>query len=423
MTSTDPRWICCQIGSREHYAIPRAVAGSGALEAFYTDAWIEPGSLFGRVVPLRLQERHHADLAGQPVKSRTASLLGREFYWRLRRIQEWPKIIRRNQWFQEWVMRELKARNQAAGQKILFSYSYAAHDLFSYARSRGWVCVLGQIDPGIIEEQIVAELYSRSRLGFRNWRKAPPGYWARWREECGLADVIIVNSNWCREALLREGLPADKLVVVPLVYQAPAGSDGFERHYPKTFSKERPLRLLFLGQVILRKGIEEIREAMKCLRGEPVELWLVGPDNGDWPKEEDGGGIRRIGIVSRGETAKYYQAADVFLFPSHSDGFGLTQLEAQAWKLPIIASRNCGEVVVNGINGLLLDDVQPSSIIAAIRHLVQQPDQLVNLSAGSRLKGGFGLIDLAERLAVALRKRDMRSRQIAAAVQRQAWLQ
>ena len=57
----------------------------------------------------------------------------------------------------------------------------------------------------------------------------------------------------------------------------------------------------------------------------------------------------------RGETAaRFYREADVFLFPTLSDGFGLTQLEAQAWRLPVIASRFCGDVVQDGVNGLLL---------------------------------------------------------------------
>ena len=55
--------------------------------------------------------------------------------------------------------------------------------------------------------------------------------------------------------------------------------------------------------------------------------------------------VRWAGTVSREDTARYYRDADVFLFPTYSDGFGLTQLEAQAWKLPIIASVFCGAVV------------------------------------------------------------------------------
>ena len=56
-------------------------------------------------------------------------------------------------------------------------------------------------------------------------------------------------------------------------------------------------------------------------------------------------GVRWIGPVSRAKTAAFYRQADLLVFPTFSDGFGLTQLEAQAWKLPIIATKFCGDVV------------------------------------------------------------------------------
>jgi hypothetical protein len=54
------------------------------------------------------------------------------------------------------------------------------------------------------------------------------------------------------------------------------------------------------------------------------------------------------------------------LFPTLSDGFGLTQLEAQRWKLPIIASGYCGDVVENGHNGIRLEGVTVDSICSAL---------------------------------------------------------
>ena len=38
-------WICCQLGAREHYAIPRALSRVGILEALVTDAWVPPTSI------------------------------------------------------------------------------------------------------------------------------------------------------------------------------------------------------------------------------------------------------------------------------------------------------------------------------------------------------------------------------------------
>ena len=67
-------------------------------------------------------------------------------------------------------------------------------------------------------------------------------------------------------------------------------------------------------------------------------------------------------MAPRVTVESYYCDADVFILPTLSDGFGLTQLEAQAWKLPVIASRYCGDVVRDGFNGVVLEEVSARAI-------------------------------------------------------------
>ena len=42
-------WICCQLGAREHYAIPRALFRLGMLDLLVTDAWVPPSSLLAKI--------------------------------------------------------------------------------------------------------------------------------------------------------------------------------------------------------------------------------------------------------------------------------------------------------------------------------------------------------------------------------------
>ena len=148
----------------------------------------------------------------------------------------------------------------------------------------------------------------------------------------------------------------------------PDASLTFSRQYPAEFSHSRPLRVLFLGQINLRKGIGPLIDAIRLLVGEPVEFWFVGPVQIPVPPDlRDNPQVRWIGPVSRDDTARLYQDADVFLFPTFSDGFGLTQLEAQAWKLPIISTKFCGDVVEDDINGRILSEVTSGEIAANIR--------------------------------------------------------
>ena len=76
--------------------------------------------------------------------------------------------------------------------------------------------------------------------------------------------------------------------------------------------------------------------------------------------------IHWVGPVSRSEVMSHYRAADALVFPSLSDGFGMAQVEARGWRLPIVASRSCGQVVDDGVNGLVLAEVTPEAIAAAI---------------------------------------------------------
>jgi glycosyltransferase involved in cell wall biosynthesis len=71
----------------------------------------------------------------------------------------------------------------------------------------------------------------------------------------------------------------------------------------------------------------------------------------------------------------------VFLFPTLSDGFGLTQLEAMAWQVPVIASTFCAPVVQDGKNGITLQQNTAGGLAAVISNFIQHPEQLKSLSA------------------------------------------
>lgn len=394
-------WICCQIGAREHYAIPRALHQAGLLSSLFTDAWVTPKSPFNHLphsLYQNLRERWHPDLASAQVQAFTAELIQFELSQKLQKGQGWDRMIARNYWFQRRVIRQLE-RSQYPANTVLFTYSYAALELLRYAKSRGWQTVLGQIDPGMMEEKIVQAEVAKHPALAPDWRPVPASYWETWREECQLADRILVNSDWSAQLLQQAGVDPDKLEIVPLVYEPPPQAQAFSRTYPAQFSRARPLRVLFLGQVNLRKGSAAVLEAIPLLEGEPIEFWLVGPQQIAIPPEFiEHPQIRWIGPVARSQAQDYYQQADVFLFPTLSDGFGLTQLEAQAWKLPLIVSRFCGEVVKDQTDGFLLPEVTGKAVAATLKQLNAEPEVLTGLSQASNSSSQFSLSYLAEQL-------------------------
>lgn len=378
------KWICCQLGAREHYAVPRALKLGGLLDELITDLWMK-----------RLVGRFHSGLAGARVVAPNIPALTFELKASLARENGWTLISRRNEWFQKQAVDHLAHNHN--GNHTVFAYSYAAKQIFEFARARGWRTVLGQIDPGPAEERIVAGL--QSPIAHTHWEPAPKVYWDNWRDECSLADQIVVNSNWSRDALIAEGVATEKIRVIPVAYEAASDTSSFQRHYPLAFSAKRPLRVLFLGQVNLRKGVAQLLEAVKLLSGEHVEFWFVGPMQIRMPQDlKLHPQVRWFGVAPRVAVESYYRDADVFILPTFSDGFGLTQLEAQAWKLPVIASRYCGEVVREQVNGIVLEEVSGEAIAEVIRGFLRAPENLSAMSVRSGVDERFSLPMLARSL-------------------------
>jgi glycosyltransferase involved in cell wall biosynthesis len=334
-------------------------------------------------MPASLLERYSPALHDASVMHFTRSLVWFELQARLRGWHGWERIMRRNAWFQRHAKPALQrqfARETTA--PTVFSYSYAASELFSVAQQQGGRTVLGQIDAGPHEEALVAEEHARYPELSQGTVRAPAAYWASWREECRMADTIVVNSSWSRTALQEAGIEGSRVQVIPLMFETANQRNGRPRSYPKQFTHDRPLRVLFLGSLILRKGMGRLLEAIDRLQGVPVHWTFVGDERISVPaRYKEIPNISWEGRVARSQTRAYYDAADVFILPTISDGFALTQLEAQAHGLPVITSERCGDVVRDRENGLRLRDVSPEAIAEAIHWCIDHPDHLPGMSA------------------------------------------
>jgi glycosyltransferase involved in cell wall biosynthesis len=362
-----------------------------------TDAWAPPGS---SLTAFGLSDRFHPDLTQAPVRAWTSRLLAFELAARLKRLSGWPLIIARNHWFERKVVAYLsESRLSVLGPRpIVFAYSYAARDIFCFAKLRGWKTVLGQIDPGPFEEEIVAAEAERESSFAPNWRRAPTDYWKSWREECAAADRIIVNSHWSFDGLAGTGIPKEKLSVVPLALEIDVPFVS-AKAYPKGFTARRPLRVLFLGQVSLRKGIARLLNVARSLQSQPIEFLMVGPIQITIPEDlRSNRKIRWVGPVAQNSVRSYYGQADVFILPTLSDGFALTQLEALAHRLPVIASRRCGDVVIDRVNGLLLEEPTAEAIEEALRFCLDNPDKLAQFSENATVGERFSLSCLGAEL-------------------------
>src|SRR4029450_1799137 len=104
------KWICCQLGSREHYAIPRALSSGRFLGCLLTDAWVPPSSFLAKICAGSLADRFHNELSDARVIAFNSSVILFEMLARARRLAEWKTIIERNRWFQRRVVEALNSR-------------------------------------------------------------------------------------------------------------------------------------------------------------------------------------------------------------------------------------------------------------------------------------------------------------------------
>lgn len=308
--------------------------------------------------------------------------------------------MRRNEWFQRQSVRVLSSLR---GDHVVFAHSYSARSVFKLAKARGWMTVLGQIDPGVEHFAMARRLAEDSPRFGPVPQEPPPRYFQQWRDECAMADCIVVNSEWSRQALAQAGIETAKVKVIPLAYEPPLPYDGPLRTYPSAFTASRPLRLLFTGTQSVVKGVPILLEAMAALRGEPVTLRLVGARGMRIPPElVPRDSVAVIGPVPRSDVMRHYRECDVLVFPTHSDGFGMVQVEGQASGLPIVSSRHCGRVVEDGITGIVLSEVSPGALTAAIRSLLGQPMLLSRFSEAARARRASGIDDLGAALLAAV---------------------
>src|ERR1019366_125873 len=138
--------------------------------------------------------------------------------------------------------------------------------------------------------------------------------------------------------------------------------------------RRRPLRILFVGQAVERKGLPVLLRAFEALRDQiPATLTLVGAG----PEEVahmmlDDRGVRALGKVSEQHKLSELASADVVCAPSlHGESFGMVLTEAFAASAPVIASDIPGyrDVVRDGLDGLLVPAGDALALAEALRRL------------------------------------------------------
>ena len=276
-------------------------------------------------------------------------------------------------------------------------------------------CVVRIESPLEIREPIGRE--SRAKMG------ASEGTWimrlARRCQQIGTQRVarFVAISAEIRDALLAAGIAADRIVSVP---------NGIDtgRFAPLEGEQRAALRarlgldgdtqlVVYTGRIAHSKGVMMLaRSWMTLSAAHPrARLVLVGTGEGSVDSCEselrelmDGGRLRAVTLTGAVDNVhEWLQAADVFAFPSESEGFGLSILEAMSVGLPMICTRVgvAGELPQSPVCALLVEPGDHAGFHDGLRRLLEDAPLRTALAGTTRelVRGRFSMQAVAEHYA------------------------
>jgi len=344
--------ISC-MGSRERYGLPVALYKTGMLQKLYTDlyfpSWIAPLSSV-TIIPNSVRAmlgRNHKELPYQKVVSQYT--LGVNFRVRTRRLvslqQKQELLTKYGSSFACNVAKQL------SNPDVFVGFTAGALETFHTCKEKGIKTILDQVDPGLYEWELISKEVEKNpgwEFGSSDTRWSPD-FEARVKSELELADEIIVNSQHSKDALSYWGI-SKNIHILPIASSIP-------RLNRININNEKPLRILFLGVLSLRKGIHIGVEAVHNLvqRGLKVELILAGESFIRPEKLNEFQGWKYIGSVPGCDVPSLIDSCDVLLFPTFSDGFGMVQVEAISRGMPVISTKNSAQVIEDGVSGFLVE--------------------------------------------------------------------
>jgi glycosyltransferase involved in cell wall biosynthesis len=211
---------------------------------------------------------------------------------------------------------------------------------------------------------------------FEKWKNRLLLQRKRFIREYELADLLLVLSEKAAKTFRVRGFPEEKL------FYLPRGVD-VERFKPG--ARPAKFRAVFAGALIKRKGIQHVLEAWHRLNLTDAELWLIGfvhdeakPFLNQFWRDN----VRVLGFVRDPEN--YLNRVTIHIFPSQWEGSAKVTYEAAACGLPQITTREAGDVVRDGVEGMIVKPGDVNAIAAALEHLYRHPEIVQQMRAAAR---------------------------------------
>lgn len=195
------------------------------------------------------------------------------------------------------------------------------------------------------------------------------------------ADYIIAISHFVKKSFVQRGYDDRKIIVSDLGINE-------DVYFPVAYDKykQKKFKVLYLAHTQVLKGLQYLLQAWQYLQDYDMELIVVGLIDKNTEKiiqkYKNLQGVFFVGaekhIIGR------YQQADLFVFPTLSDGLGKAALEAMACGVPVIITDQCGVEITDGIEGFIVDAGDPVLLENKIRFCYEHRDMTKEMGLAAR---------------------------------------
>lgn len=378
--------ILSHSGKQHSYHVAKALYKLGALERFYTSSYITSGgiqNLLEKSGDNYWSRRYIPGLPGTLVNANwrfeIPEMLLRKIQGKSPAVQK--AVYRRDIKFDQYVASRIGRHKMRFNieKSVFWGFQGSSHDSLIAANNAGMktVCELATAHV-VAAKRILGE---EAKL-HPEWADSidnlvfPTDYERRLVEEPHLAQTVIAASSFSRDSLLKSGIAADKISLLPLGFDPSAIC--YTENLNDKFSL-RPLKLLYAGTVTQRKGIKYLLEAMRILKpGKDIELHIIGGIQGSGEQLKEYNGLFTYhSPVSQSELFSKFREYDALVLPTIFEGFGLVIVEAMAAGLPVITTPNSmgPEVISPDNNGYIVPIRDINALANAIQLLREKSDE------------------------------------------------
>jgi glycosyltransferase involved in cell wall biosynthesis len=377
-------------GNQNVRAMLDGLEAAGMLARFATTVAVEPDNVALKLVPQGLSRdllRRRFNIPREKILQHPWRELARAVcsragwnYW-LRHEKGFASIDGVLQDFDRFSARALPRLHERFGVGAVYTYEDSALDTFQAAKALGVKCVY---DLPISYWEVGRKLMEEEVERLPAWVEAmgggmsdSPAKLERKARELELADLVVVPSRF-----VADSLPAwagqKTRVLSPFGSPLPAAAAP-----RKTVDPSKPLRVLFVGSMGQRKGLGDLFQAMHLLKGENVELVVMGSllnepafyrgQYADFTLEKG---------RPHAEVLALMRSCDVFCLPSLYEGRALVMQEAMSQGLPIVITPNTGgdDLVIEGKTGFLVPIRSPEKIAEKLAWFNQNRQELPAMS-------------------------------------------